>query len=232
MIVNKSIHYNSLRPQLADTRQWISVQGIRENITQLNIGISDLQKKLNRNSLPSFSSREKRFMEIDEAKEAINKQIKSLDLKIRELEIPEPLMGDAIQTYFFTILKKIVILYRSIQQDNLRKHEVYNEYKTQETLFEDEKLLQMTVSRVSQIRQQIFNLTNSLIEIKMALKNQGGLIDRIDFYFSKSNHYLTAANNEIDKIPGNYTKYKDFIIYMLLYCISILLIMAIIKALY
>ena len=51
----------------------------------------------------------------------------------------------------------------------------------------------------------------------------------IDFYFDKSNAYLNEANKEIDQIPSKITKYKDWIIFFLLYIICLLLVMILVK---
>lgn len=229
MILDKSTDFHNLRQKANVEITYASVAPIREKINQLNISISNLQRKLNRNSLPSFSSREKRFREIDICKENINAMVHDIEQTIKDIDIIEPRMLSSIQTYFLGILKKIIIFYRSVQQENLKKHEVYNEYMSPETCYEDDRLLQMTISRASQIRQNIFNLTNTLLELKMALSKQTNLIDRIDFYFDQSNFYLGEANREIDKMPGSFTEYKNFIIYCLIYIICILFILTVIK---
>lgn len=230
MIVDKTGYYDNFKGFPTNKCTFISVQTIREHILELNKKISTLQKQLSRNTLPSFCSKEKKFKEIDNAKESINQKIKEIEEVIRKIKIKEPLMVSAIQTYFFNILKKIIVVYRALQQDNLRKHEIYDEYRVTETQLEDEELLQMTITRAAQIRQQIFQLTNTLLEVKMVLKNQTGMIDRIDYYFTRSNNYLNEANEEISRIPENYTKYKDMLIYAMIYFIAVILIMILMKA--
>lgn len=229
MIANRSICYHKLRQNKSPEIVYASVQPIRNLITQLNIAISNFQQKLNKQSLPSFRSRERRTQEIETAKDTINEMVKELDTSIKRIDIPEMRMCVSIQTYFFRMLKKIILFYRTLHQESLKRHEEYNDHKPVEICYEDERLLQMTVSRVSHIRHNIFSLTNTLLELKMVLKDQTSMIDRIDFYFDKSNMYLERANDEIEKLPEHLTGFKDFAIYCLIYVLCILLVLALIK---
>lgn len=230
MIANKSVHFHKLRQKKRPEVIFISVQPIRDLINQLNVEISNLQRKLNKHSLPSFNSREKKNREIEAHKDIINSLISDIDSQIKAINLEEKRIVISIRSYFLNILKRQIMLYRTIQQESLKKNEVYDECKIEENNeYEKETLLQMTMNRTAQIRQNIFNLTNTLLELKMSLKNQSVLIDRIDFYFDKSNFYLEEANREIEKIPGNYTEYKDLIIYSLIYVICILLVLTLIK---
>lgn len=229
MLINKSIYFHKLRQKKQSEVVFTTVLPIRDAIDKLNTEIAALQKKLNKHSLPSFNSREKKFKEIETQKETINSTIGEIEQMIRAVSFAEKRMVIAIQSYFFNTLKRVILLYRTIQQESLTKCEMYNEYKADDTIYEDENLLQMTIHRTSQIRQNIFNLTNTLLELKMILKNQSMAIDRIDFFFDRSNFYLEEANREIEKMPGNFTKYKDFIIYCLIYLICILLVLVLIK---
>lgn len=227
MIINKTIYFYKIRQYKASSVEFVSTDDIRNNITLLNVEISNLRKKLNKNSLPSFNSREKRFKEIETQKEIVNKLIENIDLEIKKFKVSEKRITVSVQSYFMTILKRIIIVYRNIQQDSLRKCEIYNEYDDDD--FRENGAVQYATIRSNNIRKSIFNLTNTLLELKMAIKSQNSLIDRIDFYFDKSNFYLDEANKEISKIPGNYTGTKDMIIYFLLYLVCVLLFLVLIK---
>lgn len=230
MIINKSIYFHKLRQKKCPEISFYTVQPIRDDIDNLNIEISLLQKKINRQALPSFDSREKKLKDLEAHKAAINTLIKNIEFRVKEIDFVEKRLVSSIQSHFFTILKRIVLLYRTMQQESLKVNEIFDEYRLDDAVRVNEgMLLQMTIDRKSRIRQNIFNLTNTLMEIKMALKNQSTLIDRIDFYFDETNFYLEEATREIEKIPGNYTAYKDFIIYILLCIIGILLALTLVK---
>lgn len=229
MIVNKTISFYKLRQRKRPDVEFATVQPIRNAIVQLTIEISALQKRLNKSLLPSFDTRERRMRGIEDQRCTINDTIRGIEIEIKRIALPERRMVISMQAYFFAMLKRIVMLYRSIQQESLRKDEAYSEYAPSETVYEEGCLLQMAAGKTAQIRQSIFNLTNTLLELKIALKSQSTMIDRIDFYFDKSNFYLEEANKEIEKIPANFAGIKDTIIYILIYAICLLLALSLAK---
>lgn len=229
MLINKSIYYHKLRQRKQHCTGFATVDPIRDGIAKLNMEIAALQKKMSKHALPSFNARERKTRDIEAHKTAINAKIRELENMVKAVGVSEPRMNLSIQSYFYTLLKRIVVLYRAVQQESLNRSDVYDESQMNDTFYDDEARLQMAMGRASQIRQNIFALTNTLLELKMALKNQSMTIDRIDFFFERSNFYLEEANKEIEQIPGNFTEYKDFIIYCMIYAVAILLILVLIK---
>ncbi|KAI5169112.1 hypothetical protein PAEPH01_0447 [Pancytospora epiphaga] len=229
MIVNRSIYFYKMRGKKVEEPQFATVDSIREALNLLSIEIAVLQKKQSRQALPSFSSRTKKMLEIKTHQECIANSIKTIDANIKAIVFKEKRISSSIQMYFTNMLKKLVVLHRTIQRESLSKNEIYDECQTQETMMPTENAMKLTVNRTAQIRQSIFNLTNTLLELKLTLKDQSMTLDRIDFFFDKSNFYLEEANQEIDKIPSNYVALKDFTIYFLLYIIGVLLIFVLIK---
>lgn len=229
MIVNRTIDLLRLRRYKRLPSQIRTVNSIRDLLESLSSEINELKQKLNKNLLPSFISKEKQAKDIQTQKTRINTIIQNIENEIKSFECSEQKISFSVRNYFFNLLKKAILTYRTAQQDHLRKTDSYNEYEHSDGSPPDECLLESIVVQKSNIRQSIFNLTNILLDLKMTLKSQTTMIDRIDCYFDETNFYLENANKEIVKIPGNHTAPKDMIIYFLIYIICVLLILVLIK---
>ncbi|KAI4291947.1 hypothetical protein PAPHI01_1221 [Pancytospora philotis] len=229
MIVDKSAYFHKMRVGQPHSVCYTSLDHIRDEITRLNVAISGLRRKLDRQALPSFASRMRKTQEINTCKENINAAIRTLDTHIKSIAFAEERMAIAAQSYFLTMLKRIVMLYRTVQRESMRGPELYGEGVQPGAAPAECSMLQRTISQTTQIRQSIYSLTNVLLELKLALKNQSTTIDRIDFFFDQSNFYLEEANKEIAKIPSCLDKYKDGAICALLYLVCVLLILILIK---
>lgn len=230
MIVSKSIYFHKIRAKPAVPCAYISLDCIRDELSKLGLAISTLQKMMNKQMLPSFTSRDRRTHEICAQKKAIGKEISAIESKIKGFNLADQRITTAVQSYFFMMLKRIIIFYRGIQQECMRKSPVYNDYELGIAATAEECMLQQTIDRATHIRQTIFSLTNMLLELKIVLKNQTHTIDKIDFFFDQSNFYLDETNREIMKIPSRFGEFKDGIIYFLLYLICLLLILVLIRA--
>lgn len=229
--MNKTLHFIKIRQSPSkEFTPGLSAGRLRDNLKALSAEIASFNSKLERSTLPSFGSKERRSKEIKDARERIESKIREIDREVKELVIPEKIIIEKVHHYFLVILKKLLILYRSIEQKGLEMSE--SACSSQQPVYNndaEECMAQDFVSRNAAIRSSIFNLSNAIVQLKMVLKNQTSMIDTIDFYFDKANVYLEEANREIGRIPGKYTSLKDMAIYCLLYLICILLCMVLVK---
>lgn len=233
MIVNKTLHFIKIRQSpLKEFVPDLSVDHLKNNLKALSAEITSFSSKLERSTLPSFNSKERKSKEIKDARERIENRIKEIDKEVKSLAIPEKVIVEKVQHYFLSSLKKLLVLYRGIEQKSLEVSETAHNSSQQPVYNNDaeESMAQNLLSRNAAIRSSIFNLSNTIVQLKMVLKNQTSMIDTIDLYFDKANVYLEEANKEIGKMPGKYAGIKDMIIYFLLYLTCILLCLVLVKA--
>lgn len=229
MIVNKTIELCRLRHFKKQSVQTISVDDIRKDLVKISELIEVFKQQLHKNLLPSFVPKEKQNQEILKLKDNLNNLIESTENKIKTFDCAEMKIVKAIKNYFFDNLRKFVLKYRSVQQEHVKKTDIYSDYCTESGIYKENEQLETMISQKCNVRESIFRLTNTLIELKMAIKDQNQYLDRIDYFVDETNFYLENANREIIKIPGNYTKFKDMIIYILIYIVCVLLVLILIK---
>lgn len=224
MLENKTPYFLKLRNTPTMFLPILTIEPITEKLEALNINVLALDRKLEKNSLPSFDSKISKQKEIFDLRNEIQKLIKETENEINSFSTFEPHITESIRLYLFNSLRTILTNYKSAEQKNLVQ--VDQSIKTYDY---GNEMMQETMQRSSNIKTNILNITNTLIQLKMALKAQSLMIDSIDYYFDKSNMYLIKANQQIEHIPGKITKFKDYIIYTLLYIICVLLMMILIK---
>ena len=229
MIINDTTGFTRMRHGHCTEPVLASVQPLRDAFTRLNLAVAGFEKRLSRHALPSFSSRQKRDKEVEAHRAEIDGMIREIEGTIKECRVSDPNMRLSIQTYFLQMLKRAVIAYRAMHQEALKRQEVHADLPPAESPADDGHLLTLTISRVSHIRQSVYALTNTLLELKMALKNQTEALDRIDFHFGNANYMMERAHAEIEKIPGSISGFKDFVLYCLIYVLGVLLALALLK---
>lgn len=231
MILEKTANYMQLRnrPTYVPLKE-LSVSGLRRKLKELSLEIGIYNQKLEKINLPSFINRNRKSKDIKAQKEKIEMVFTELNKEILGINISEMLVQSVVQEYFLGLLKRNKILFKSYEQKEFFLLESKHQETNEETLENvEEFLVQDNFNKSSQIKFSLLNLTNTIMQLKILLKSQLSLIDTIDLYFDKSNVYLEEANLQIEKIPKKYTKFKDAIIYTLLYLISVLLIIILIK---
>lgn len=187
-----------------------------------------LGNKIELLSLPDFGSRAKKYAEIQALRNKIQTLAQEIEKEVSSFICDDTDVTNTIKQYFINKLRLMLIEYKNLDQKKpVSIDEPCTETKTQ--MIYDVEQMQESVERSATIKTSVFNLTNTLIQLKIALKNQSASIDTIDTFFDKSNEYLKQANKEIEKIPERYCGFKDYIIYTLLYTICILLCMILIK---
>ncbi|KAM0681224.1 hypothetical protein GINT2_000422 [Glugoides intestinalis] len=224
MIQDKTQYFFKIKKTPAVPRQCLSIDNIKPKISSLKLCISQLDNKLEFSTLPGFSSKEKKYREITDLRSRIDELSKEIEHETRDFNCEDKIIADAVQKYLFARLTACLSRLRAFQQRAL--------CQTEEIIrkpdFEFE-MMQETIQRNNTIKASIFNLTNTLIQLKVALKSQTGIIDTIDSCFESSNMFLAQANKEIEKLPSRYCGFKDYIIYFELYIICILLSFIIIR---
>lgn len=232
MIIDKTEIFMQLRQSTVQSPfEPISVDEIKNILKDLSTEIQLFKNKIEKNKLPSFQNKVKKITELKLIKDKIDLKIKEITIKIKEIKLTNKQLSNSIQEYFFNILKKKIIIYKEyeavevLESSNSESQDLFYNESSQE-LMEKENIY-----KNNQIRASLLNLSNSINQLKVVLKNQTSLIDTIDYYFDKSNIHLEEANKEIAKIPKNYTVYKDKIIWILLYLICILMGMIVFKSL-
>lgn len=229
MIQDKTAYFISLRKSPHQPSKLLSIDAIKSKLVSLNNSLALLENKLELSSLPDFGSRIRKMKEITDIRSAIEQTAKSIEQETKEFHCQDNKIQEAVQSYLLSMLSTSLSRFRASQQKSLTpEDEKYENNIGGNTDFEWE-MAQETQQRNQSIKTSIFNITNTLVQLKLALKNQTGQIDSIDRCFEKTNVFLEQANKEIEKIPGRYCGFKDKIIYGLLYVICILLSMIIIK---
>jgi len=229
MICNKTIHFMKMRQGPIPAANRCIILPIRIRIAKLEEDILDLKKRMNKLALPSFSSREGKLKELDSQRHRINVEIKEAEKEIRGIRYPEDKITKSMQSYFIRMLKRVVLDYRKSQQESLREISTNGIAGAGFAASESERLLEETVQRTTNIRKNILQLTGTIAELKTALTAQNAMLDRIDYFLENSNFYLGETVKEIEKIPGGILRIKDFIIYVLIYIICVLLVLTAIK---
>lgn len=224
MIQDKTTYFMNLRKTPSSFTSTITINPILLKLEVLNNKVTLLNKKLERNSLPSFDSKIVKQKEIAELRGEIQNLSNESEEEINSFSITNKCIANSIRMYLLNNFRQILSNYKLAEQKNLVQ--VDESIKSYE--FGDE-LIQETVQRSNNIKANILNLTNTLIQLKMALKSQSTMIDSIDHYFDQANEYLRQANKQIAKIPEKYTRFKDWIIYFLTYVICVLLSMILVK---
>lgn len=224
MIENKTSHFLALRTTPTITINLLTIDPILQKLEILNSKVGLLNKKLERNSLPSFDSKVSRQKEITDLRTEIQNISRETEYDINSLPILNQRIASSIRMYLQKNFKLILSNYKSAEQKNLIQ--VDESIKSYEY---DTEMIQETVLRSNSIKSNIMSITNTLLQLKAALKTQSMMIDSIDQYFDQSNAYIKQANKHIAHIPEKYTKFKDWIIYFLIYVICILLSMILVK---
>lgn len=229
MLVNKTQYLFRIRNTRNSLKSFINVNNIRFNLEKIDENLEGFKNKLSKSLLPSFISKEKQKNDLSILKDHINKDIEITDKEIKEFGCVDQKITVTVQKYFFNELRKSVLKFRNIERDHLNRTDLYSNYQNTLLPEQDESMMETIISTKTNIRKSIFNLTNTLLELKMVLKDQSQTLDKIDHFFDETNFYLKNANKEISKIPKNYTKFKDLIIYFLIYVICVLLILVLVK---
>lgn len=235
MIQNKTEYFLKMRKTSTTSYISLNVDSQIKLLGLLDVSIQQLENRMEMSTLPNFGCGQKKNREITDLKERIQQMAQEIENEAGLFVCEEKTVQSAVKQYIFNKLHTELMKFKSLQQKQL-----YNEpQQTQDgagfccTYLEEpdaEGLLALeTVQKTNSIRQSIQKLTNTLTQLKIALKAQTGLIDTIDSYFEKSAIYLDKANKEIEKLPGRYCGFKDYIIYGLLYIICILIVLIFVK---
>lgn len=233
MFQDKTDYFLKIRQTPTKSFQPIPIDNIKSSIEALGSSISLLENKLQLISLPDFGSRVKKYAEIELLRNKIQTSVQEIEKDVMSFYCEDLSITDTIKQYFINKLRVVLIEYKNLEK-NKPESSISDDSKTEieksiQIYNPNDVQLQESVERNTTIKTNIFNLTNTLIQLKIALKAQSTSMDTIDMFFDKSNEYLKQANKEIEKIPERYCGFKDYIIYVLLYTICILLCMILIK---
>lgn len=226
MILNKTEYFLKIRKNTFKPYNELSIAPIKSLLLNLASLISQLENKIEINTLPNFGSKEKKIREIENLRERIQKLGKEIEKEVKEFNCNETMIKEDVQHYLLTNLSKLLSKFKNQAHINAFDQINNDQHPCDINFLEDQE----TIQRNNNIKTTICNVTNTLVQLKMALKAQTNLIDTIDGCFDRSNLNLEKANKEIEKIPEKYCGFKDYIIYLLLYTICILLILIFIKS--
>lgn len=208
----------------------LSTDHIKNGLCEIRDKINELVVLQERQCLPSFVSRKTRMEEISNRKNEINNTIETLDKDINRVEnfkLPT-IMRKTIRNYFSKELQQIVHKYRSIQQDFLKKvscMEIFDKLEENEEV----AVLLDNKKQINDIRQSIFSLTTTLMELKMLVVDQNWKMDRIEFYMIDTNENIKKTNMELMEMPNSRIFFKNRIIYCLLLFVCILMVLTLVK---
>jgi len=244
MIQDKTQYFLKIRQTPCPPYSPLTIAPVAGLLDILHSSIQQLESRTESlSTLPNFGSRDKKLREIASIKDNINLLTRDIEDAARLFQCPQASVQDAVQYHIFSRLQLLLTRFRNLEQKQLmHKSGTPLMHKTNTPYLEDtppetpyiensttqEELEVEASHRTNSIKASICNITTSLIQLKMALKAQTGLIDTIDCCFEKSSIYLDKANSEIEKLPGRFGV-KDYIIYALLYVICVLIVLIFIK---
>ncbi|KAI5147968.1 hypothetical protein ENBRE01_0028 [Enteropsectra breve] len=229
MYTNLTIAYIKLRCVPPALATHFSVQHIREALNLLAQEIVSIERKLAKISLPSFVSLDKKRALIEGQNNHINSNISNLEQLIKDVACSHQPTCTLVQSYFFRKLKQQVVIYRKIYQDCFKNSSMFSGEGVVSYQATKADFMQETINNSELIRESVFGITNTLIELKMILKEHTKMIDKIDYHLDNACCNLDETAKEIDKMPSLYAEYKNFVIYCLLYTIGVLFILILIK---
>lgn len=239
MIRNLSLKFVQLRNiQAMACEVYLDCSYLRNHLTQLDKNIVVYKDLINYDNLPSFKENVKNKEKIKTIKTHIESSFNNIHTEIKQfaLQIENKIISDTIYNYFEKSLENIILIYRKIITENIKKtssfeilNNIVNDSNvTHFNIFDNQyEYLQKNSNR--QINKSLLSISNTLMEIKINLKEQSLFIDSLDRYFESTNKYLIMANEEIRKIPKTYIGMKDKIITLLITILIILLFMLLVK---
>lgn len=234
MIHDRTEHFLKIRQTPSRGYSPLTISPVTRLLEALDTSIQQLENRMEMFTLPNFGSREKKHREIADLKERIQHMAKEIEAGARAFVCAEHAVQEAVQLHIFGQLQLQLTKFKRLEQMQLysppAKVSDGGFCCTQLEGHGTEGAVALeTLERANNIKTCIYNVTSTLIQLKMALKAQTGLIDTIDSCFEKSNMYLERANDEIERLPGRYCGFKDYIIYVLLYVICVLLVLIFVK---
>ena len=239
MIKNLSLEFIQLRNiQTITCEVYLNCDYLRKHLSQLDKNIAVYKNLINYDNLPSFKENIKNKEKIKDIKAHIETSFNNIHTEIKQftIQIENKIISDTIYNYFEKCLENAILIYRKIITENLKKtssfeilNSIVNDSNvTHFNIFDNQyEYLQKNSNR--QINKSLLSISNTLMEIKINLKEQSLFIDSLDRYFESKNKYLIMANEEIRKIPKTYIGVKDKIITLLITILIVLLLMLLIK---
>jgi hypothetical protein len=181
MIHDKTEYFMKIRQKPCEIYTILSTNSIKTSLLNLGSSISQLENKIEMNTLPNFGSKEKKAKEIMELKEKIKGIVEEIERDIGYIKCEDIKIKETVQQYYLEKLKAYITKYRRFEQKMLIKNEEIKDNCINDN--NETMMLQETVQRNNQIKSSIYGVTNTLIQLKTALKAQTSLIDTIDGYF-------------------------------------------------
>ena len=217
---------------------YLNCDYLRKHLSQLDKNIAVYKNLINYDNLPSFKENIKNKEKIKDIKAHIETSFNNIHTEIKQftIQIENKIISDTIYNYFEKCLENAILIYRKIITENIKKtssfeilNSIVNDSNvTHFNIFDNQyEYLQKNSNR--QINKSLLSISNTLMEIKINLKEQSLFIDSLDRYFESTNKYLIMANEEIRKIPKTYIGVKDKIITLLITILIVLLLMLLIK---
>jgi hypothetical protein len=234
MFVNRTLDYRRHAKRGDAIFRPLSTGAIVRILGAIAEDISTLNLKQNKQCLPSFSSRRRRQVEIDEHKKEIASKCAMAEKeisKVLEYPAPQALLG-AVYNHYMGKLKILIKDHRMHQQNYLERISSGEKAEQpEEEQCEEQHGSLLFVDNVREIRKSILELTSVLMDMKVAVAQQTQQIDRIDFYFETINQNLEGANTELEKMPRTYRGCKDGILYFLMLLCIVLAALSLLKML-
>ncbi|ORD94638.1 hypothetical protein ECANGB1_305 [Enterospora canceri] len=202
---------------------------IKRNLEKLENSVNEYDRLLKKENLPCFSENSARIARIEATKSNIDQIHQSIRNEISEFatEISYRSIRVIFIEYFTQQLERAMIRYRNIIRDNIHRtssFEILNSVNSPTATFDNNMFeLQLKTNSNELINQSLLNISNTLAEMKINLKEQSLSIDSLDRYFENTNRYLDLANEEIRKIPKRFVRLKDKAIKLLIIVICCML---------
>lgn len=208
----------------------ISIDHVKRRMKKVKSNVNDLYVMQERHCLPSFVPRKQRTDEISGKKAEINADIDEVEAEIRRVDTYgiSSTMRKNIADYLSLELHKVVHGYRAMQQDFLKKVSCMEVFDTHDEC--DESLLvSENVSQMNDVKQSIFGLTTTLMELKMVIGAQAWKLDRIEFFMACANENIKSANHELVVMPYKNAFVKNRVIFILTCLVIVLFFLSVAK---
>jgi hypothetical protein len=226
MIVNRTLEYKRLNPH-SRPKSFIDVSKIRKSIDEIYKNIKLLNIKQDKLKLPSFESKKKKRLEIQKMNDLIKERFKELEKMISEICTTDTNLNKFIINYFNTKLKTVLLDYKQVQQSflNISCQEISRDVLDEECQMN----ATLELDNIMEIKKNIYEITNFILEMKMLIHQGSVSIDRLDVIYESSNINIEKVNNELEILKNNYKGVKDKLMYFMGGLVLILTILAIIK---
>merc|ERR1712126_404520 len=204
---------------------------IDKNIKDTYLLFKGLENKQTLERLPNFLEKKRRKHEIQALKDDISHNIIHLEKAIESINEykVDKTIKKSFKNYYLTKFQKLVVKYRTLEQNHLIKVKNYpTDFYENESDEEVEQSVNPLINitnnkskRVESIKNSIYFLNTVLLELRSLINSHFIEVDRMDCFIDKMSNNIERTNKELNEIPRKHARVKDRLIVLLLILIVI-----------